>query len=133
MFILENNFMVMNIVRYQRSKYGVAIDADDKFSEDQSGKVKLKELYPLLFFFLFFSSLTNGVEGKGRKSGKKKRNYASYYLCSTFPHALWPQRYTYLKSQPHNPNIFGVPYHASLDSSICAKCMCIFQPARSRQ
>ena len=71
MFILENNFMVMNIVRYQRSKYGVAIDADDKFSEDQSGKVKLKELYPLLFFFLFFSSLTNGVEGKGRKSGKK--------------------------------------------------------------
>jgi len=71
--------------------------------------------------------LTNGVEGKGRKSGKKKRNYASYYLCSTFPHALWPQRYTYLKSQPHNPNIFGVPYHASLDSSICAKC--IFQPA----
>ena len=54
MFILENNFMVMNIVRYQRSKYGVAIDADDKFSEDQSGKVKLKDIVSFVVSFLFF-------------------------------------------------------------------------------
>ena len=46
--------MVMNIVRYQGSKYGVAYHTDHKFKEDQSGKVKLKDIVSFVVSFLFF-------------------------------------------------------------------------------